>query len=209
MGVYLQESESMTPQVNVDLSEFQRWWPEYLKLTSKTVEEATYNKAFDAVRTAFKTNYKAEKSTVVDALNAMSSKYPARTVAEMLVIVAARNRGQEIDDLKQEAAKFIKRRGAAVGFVKSGWIEPMVKLMPYIGKGSLSVNTSIRNYQGLGGASVKKGGGEVSVTAWNDVIGKDHEAKVEHYKVEAAQQGIDFITKDMVQYIERKLEHGE
>src|ERR1700744_3516356 len=118
-------------KATVDTRRFQRDLDLYLKTTSKTIEDAINFKLYDCARAAIKGTGKANKSEIKQSLDAACNRYPERTVAEMLVIIAKHNTGEEVFDLEEEAKKLKNKRFSSIGFTKAGWIPALKKLLHY------------------------------------------------------------------------------
>jgi hypothetical protein len=159
---------------------------------------------FDAARAAIKGTPKADKNTVAETLNAASKMYPARTVAEMLVIIEHQDAGTQIQDLEDEANALIKKRQQGIGFSKAGWIPALKELLPLIGKESVSIGGLQR--PAFGGAEpAKQVGSELVGSVFNDVQGTGNFPKVESIKEEGAEFGREKVANDIATYLEREL----
>jgi hypothetical protein len=194
-------------KANVDLTKFNAALERYLSMTSKTMQKACNDKLFDIARFALKFTKKADVSSIREGLRTTSDISPDVTVAEILTIIKMRKKGIKEYSLKKEAQTFTNKRVGAAGYTRSGWIKPMVELLPFIGKTSLSVGGVSKNI-GEGGANpVKRPSSVMKGAVWNDVTAKDSskDGIVKHVKEEGAQEAVNFVTADMVDYIEKKL----
>lgn len=191
--------------VKVDTTRFERDLQLYLKETSKTVEDAINYKLFDATRAAIKGTDKADKSKVKESLDAMSTKYPDRTVAEMLVIVQKEKSGETVFDLQAEVTKLKNKRYSSIGFTKAGWLPALKKLLRFVGKEAVSISGIMK--AAFGGADpARTTGSTVIGSSYNDVRGTGNTSKVEKLKEIGAQAGIDKASLDMETYLSKKLD---
>ncbi len=192
-------------EATLDTSKFDPAFALYVKTTSKTAEQAIAFKLFDATREALKTTVAAKRSDIKGGLDIPSDVDPARTVAEMILLKLKRGSGEQITDLENEAQALIRSRYKTIGFTKSGWIPGIRKLLPHIGKESVSV-TGLDHESGFGGAIVpKKIGSQINGETWNDVEGTGNKEHVEANKEHAAQAGVDKVTADIAVYLEKEL----
>lgn len=189
----------------VDTSRLDAVLPRYLQETSKTVVEALNYKLFDGTREAIKKTGKASKNDIRSKLDALSNKYPARTVAEMIVIVTSQRTGQEIQNLIDEAETLKKTRFSSIGFTKSGWLNALRELLPHVGRESVSIGGVGEKVNRFGGAEIAKQiGSQIVGSSYNDVQGTGNKALVEANKLNAAQAGADKIASDIETYLSKK-----
>jgi hypothetical protein len=190
--------------INVDATRFNRDFELYAEETSKTLVEAVNYKAYDLARESLKGTGKADKGKIADSLNERSKEYPARTVAEMLVIMKHWKTGAEIGDLKADAEGFVKNRQSHIAFVKSGLLPALRKLLPYVGKESVTVGGVVRDSFG-GAEPAKKIGGNIVASIYNDVEGTGNKTLVEELKERGFQIGMDKVASSMETYLSKKL----
>jgi hypothetical protein len=192
-------------KASIDTRRFQRDLNLYLKTTSKTIEDAVNFKLYDCARAAIKGTGKADKKKVKETLDASCNRYPERTVAEMLVIMANHKTGVEVFDLENEAKKLKNKRYSSIGFTKAGWIPALKKLLSYVGRETATVAGVMK--AAFGGAEpARTSGGQTTGTVFNDVAGTGNRAFVESLKEQGAQAGIDKVTLDMESYLSKKLD---
>jgi hypothetical protein len=132
-------------------------------------------------------------------------KYPLRTVAEMIAIM--KNRGHEFD-LAAVARKVTNKAAGAAGYTRSGWIKPMVKLMPFIGKSSFTANGVSKNVGPGDAMPVKHPAITLEGSAWNDVTAITHDALVTQYKENGVQIAVEEVVADIDGYLERKMQQA-
>jgi hypothetical protein len=186
----------------VDMTDFNRAFKEYMQVTSRTLQEAVNQKLFDVCRFALKETYKPDAGTIRSAMKTTCDKYPLRTVAEMIAIM--KNRGHEFD-LAAEARKVTNKAAGAAGYTRSGWIKPMVKLMPFIGKSSFTANGVSKNVGPGDAMPVTHNASNLEGAVWNDVTAITHDALVTQYKENGVQLAINAVVADIDNYIEKKL----
>ena len=189
----------------VDLTEFNTAWKQYLKLTSKSFKDAANNTLFDIARYWYRDMEKANKGTIRDELNALSNDFPERTVAEMVIIVRAYANQEKIMDLDAEAAKLVRIRAGHAGYTKSGCIQAMKDIAPLLGKSSFSVAAPSTVLGQGGGQPIRIESTNMVGSVYNDVTGKTNDGHVQEIKNEGAQSGVDKVTADKNQYLEKKL----
>src|ERR1700721_1228262 len=163
----------------VDLTEFNKAFAKYVQLTSKSMPDAVNNTCFDIARFAYRGTDQADRSEIREALNAISNKYPDRTIAEMIVIVHDQSKGQEVKNLEDEADKLIRTRQGHAGYTRSGWIQALKDIAPAIGKTSFNVARPSTVLGEGGGIPVKKSSGVMIGSVFNDVEGIRNASKVE------------------------------
>lgn len=189
----------------VDLTEFNKAFALYVDETSKTFQEACNNKLFDIARFALKDTFKPDAGTIRNALSEISQKNKNMTVAEMIVVAKNRKEGIQTYDLKKEARTVMNKKVGAAGYTRSGWIKPMVELLPYIGKNRLSVGGVSKNLANGGADPVKRPSNVMKGSVWNDAAGKHNNDKVVQVKEKGAQSAVDKVSSDMIDYLETKL----
>ena len=190
---------------SVDTSRFEMDLALYLKHTSKTVEDAINYKIFDATRAAIKGTTKADRGKVKESLEDACTKYPDRTVAEMLVIINKRATGEDVYDLEKEVRTLKNKRFSSLGFTKAGWLPALRKLLRFVGKESINVSGVVR--AAFGGAEpAHREGSTVNGSSFNDVEGTGNKSFVESNKQKGAQAGIDKASLDMETYLARKMD---
>lgn len=193
-------------KVEINTSRFDAVFRKYMELTSKSLQDAINNKLFDITLHAGRETGKADPKTIRSTLKAVSSQYPNRTVAQMIVIAKARRAGQSIKDLESEANDLIRRRVKSVGFAKAGWIPGLKTLLPLVFKSSARVGANMYGVPKGGAQPVKHHTGNTwHSETWNDVRGNPPAPKIEDLKEKGAQAGIDWAVKDMVTYIEKNI----
>lgn len=194
--------------VRVDTSQLDRAMALYLRETSKSIVDAVNVKLYDAARAALKANKAASKSDIRSKLNEVSSQYPGASVAEVIILKRKQASGEEVFDLEKEVNKLISGRNRTIGFLKSGWL-PALKILLSKVKGIFGSATiyGVRRPSHGGAEAAKQIGSNVFGSVFNDVAGtgNGNKSQVEHFKQEAAQAGIDKITRDMATYLEKKL----
>jgi len=190
--------------VHVDDATFQRNLNLYLNETSKTTEDAINFKLYDGCRESLKQTPKANKSTIVASLNERSSKYPNRSVAEMIVIKEKEASGEDIFDLEAEVQKLKGKRTSHIAFVKAGYLPGIKILLRKVGKAFASISGVTRSTYG-GAEPVRKTGSTYEGSFWNDVEGSGNKSFVEQLKQQGADAGVTKINSDMVAYLEKKL----
>jgi hypothetical protein len=195
-------------KTSVDLTEFNRSFAMYMRLTSKSFKDAVNNKLFDIARFAYKDTAKADGKTIKATLDAFSNKYPARTVAEMIVIVRAQNTGQQVKDLENEATKLKKSRVGHAGYTKSGWIKPMKDIAVQLGLNGFNIAKPSTVLGPGGGKPVVSESSVMGGFVWNDVAGKSNAGLVESIKETGAQSAVDKVAADMDKYVDKKLEQN-
>ena len=189
----------------IDMADFNKKFKEYMKLTSRTLQDACNQKLFDICRFALKDTAKADSSHIRQQMDAMSKKYPERTLAEMIAIM--RNRGKEFN-LDEEARRVTSKAVGAAGYTRSGWIKPMVAIAPYIGKHSVTAS-GVSKHIGPGGANPAKAPHmNVVAEAWNDVTAKTGDGKLTQIKEAGLQSGINKAVADMDSYLEKKMQQA-
>lgn len=190
---------------HVDDATFQRNLKLYIDNTSKTVVDAVNFKLYDASREALKQTPKADKGTIKAKLNAVSSKYPERTVAEMIVVKEKQEAGIETFDLEEEVKALIGKRTSHIAFVKSGWLPAIKQLLSKVGKSFVTVSGV--NKPSYGGADpARVAGSTIKGSAYNDVAGSGNKGLVEHIKEQGGQAAVDKVNGDIVQYLSKKLD---
>jgi hypothetical protein len=177
----------------------------YLQETSKTIEDAINFKLYDGCREALKQTPKADRSKVKQSLEQMSSKYPDRTVAEMVVIKQKQASGEEIIDLEADVKKLMGRRYSSIGFTKAGYLPGIKKLLQYVHKSFASV-TGITRASFGGAEPATKTGSVIKGSFFNDVEGKINRGLVTKLKEEGAEAGLQKINSDIVTYLSKKLD---
>lgn len=190
---------------HVDDTTFKRNMETYINNTSKTVEEAINFKLYDATREAVKDTPKADKNTIKEKLNYLSTRYHGRTVAEMMVIKQKQESGENVYDLQDEVKALIDRRTAHIAFVKGGWLPGIKKLLAKIGKSFVNINGVQRSSFG-GAEPAKLTGGTLKAFSFNDVEGFGNKDFVETIKEHGAQQGVDKVNSDIATYLSKKLD---
>lgn len=191
--------------VTVDTRRFDRDLELYLKHTSKTIVDAVNFKLYDAARAAIKGTEAAKKPKIKESLEAISTKYPNRTVAQMIVIEAHHQDGTEIKDFEQEAKKLIKTRQSHTAFTKAGWIPALKQLLSYVGKSFATVSGTVKPAYG-GAEPARTTGGKVVGSVFNDVLGTGNYAFVDAIKRKGSQAALDKVSLDMEQYLSKKLD---
>lgn len=195
----------MITGVTIDDAVFQRNLQRYIEESSKSVIDAINWKLYDGSRAALKGTPKADKNTIKSKLNEASSKYPERTVAEMLVLKQMQATGQEVFDLQQEVKNLLKKKTSHTGFAKSGWLPAIRDLINKVGKSMVSVSgvTSV----GYGGAQpAVKTGSTIQGSIYNDVKGTGNFAFVQKIKEIGGEQAKVKINSDIVTYLSKKLD---
>ena len=194
-------------EAKLDTSRFDRAFALYEQTSRKTLAEAINYKLFDAARAAIKGTDKADRNDIQQTLEEASTLYPKRTVAEMIVIMKHARTGDEIGDLLAEAKELIKYRKSHTGFVKSGWIPALRKLLRMVGKESISISSVTSQENNFGGAEPAKASDNVlNGSVFNDIHGIDNKAFVERLKEKGAQFAIDKVTADIETYLAKKLD---
>jgi len=193
------------PDIKASVSDeaLQKNLSRYLSETSKTAIDAINFKLYDGDREAIKQTPKANKNTILAKLNEHSSKYPDRTVVEMLVITQMRANGQDVFNLEQEVQKF-KGKNFHIGFAKSGWLPGLKTLISKIGKSFVSVSgvSSV----GYGGAEpARQTGGTIQGSIYNDVEGTGNKAFVQSIKEHGGRAAVDKINYDIESYFDKEL----
>lgn len=189
----------------LDTARFDRAFDIYLNETSKTLIDAVNFKLFDAARAAIKGTSKADKSKIKSELNAISTKYPDRTVAEMLVIIQKEASGETVFDLEAEVTKLKNSRYSSIGFTKAGWLPALKELLKYVGKEGVTVQGVMK--AAFGGAEpARKQSSQIVGSVFNDVDGTGNKSFVNSIKQQGAQAGIDKVTSDMEEYLSKKLQ---
>jgi len=186
----------------MNLTEFDQVFSQYLKLTSKTLQEASNDVLFDFARIALKNTDKAKPETIRGKLNEASNKYPDRTLGQMIAIT--KNKNNPEFNLNEEVDKLKRMRVGHSGRCKSGWIEPMVQLLPFIKSKRISANGVPSGLRGKGGAEpIKYPASVMHGSVFNDTEGGTNG---ERMKQEGAQKAVDIVTADKIAYIMKKME---
>jgi hypothetical protein len=189
----------------IDAENAKRNWKLYLKKTSKTVIQAINFKCYDGAREALKETPIANKSTILSSLNSASSKYPERTVAEMLVVRSMWAKGQKTFDLQAEVEKLKGQRTTHRGLAKSGWLPAIKKFLSLVNKSFTTISGISRIGYG-GGEEARRVGGTVQGSYFNDVDGTGNRAYVESIKEVAADGSQTKVNNDIAEYLSEKLD---
>ena len=192
-------------KATIDTTRFDRDFALYKEQTSKALVDAINYKLFDCARACIKGTGKANKTDIKSSLMAASNKCPARTVAEMMVILKHRRTGEEIQDLEGEAEALIKSRQSHTGFAKAGWIPALKDLIGRVGRESVSV-AGVGQVAYGGATPARQMGSTVAGDVFNDVAGTGNKAFVEQLKEKGAQVGLDKVAADMETYLAKKLD---
>lgn len=198
----------MAINTELDVTELNDKIQKYLSLTNKTLQKAINDKLFDLARFSLKETDKAKRSELTDKLNSLCFRYPKFTLAEIIVLSNKEHFSAISEaELKSEAKKLTNIRGGHCGYVKSGWIQPMKELMPYIGKQSVAANGVPKDIIGQGGAEpIKNPNTNVyNGSVFNDTFGGRNG---EQMKVAGAQAAVNAVVADMDKYFDRKLQEA-
>jgi hypothetical protein len=196
-----------TPKIyaKVDDAEFQKNFAIYLRETSKSMEDAINFKLYDGAREAFKTTHKADKGTIKAKLDETASKYPKRTVAEMLVITQMQADGIEEFDLDAEVKKLKHNRTNHIGFIRAGWLPAIRDLLGKIGKNFANFSGVKRSAYG-GAHPAKTTHNTITGEIFNDTQGKGSNGSfVQRIKEVGGENAKNKINSDIVTYLTKKM----
>jgi len=135
----------MAGELHVDMTSFKKTMNAYLASTSKSMVRALNSKAYEIAWQAEKLTKRASRAAIEelgviatqvfkkngDRLRRTRSIYAKSSRARAIVAARKRKTGEEIitRDLEKEAAKLIGARLKAVGYLASGWIPAIRRLL--------------------------------------------------------------------------------
>lgn len=207
----------MTPTLHIDQTEFQRTLIEYMGRTKRTVAEVINRKAFEIVLEAFRATPRADRGAVTAALGATLvserinkkgktvRRYDYSDTRRIVNLVQANRYSKGLPPLTQsEALAKGKGRIRSIGSLASGWLLPMRRLAASFGLRSSEVGPRVKQ---KGGATAAKAGWDpVAEFTYTLTENKPAGQQIDPRVVTALQAGFDFATRDMKEYLARKMQ---
>lgn len=167
----------MEPKITVDTRAFKKAFNEYMRYSKKTVAEVVNTKALFIARGATHPNNtkRAKPKDIRAQLNRPSRNSPKYNIASQLVMKSMREKGENVKDFKRSAIKkkgrtYINKKVRSSGFLASGWIEAVRKMMRFTEyKSSIKIRGLIEGKTKKGGAKPAKVGLTTSAQVYNSV----------------------------------------
>ncbi len=186
---------------------FTKTFKDYLKYTSRTLEESVLQHSYYIARNAVNTTGAAKKGQIRRDLEAPSRNYPKAQLVNIIINKSlGKGRGLYGAAMQTASDEFIKRRQQTVNFLRSGWLPAVKKLAALVkSKGGRSLKGTKQHGRDKGGAYVHKSAWTPFVELWNDVAGgKKPSARVHAIKQAGASEAIELERQSMLSYIRRK-----
>lgn len=192
-------------KMEVDMREFQKTFREYMKYTNKTAAQVLNTKMTFILSDAIRNTKKASAQEIRAKLNAGDPP-----LKENIVARRALDHGEFISqkEIKTRAKRLLGARVRSIGFVLSGWIPALKKMIPYSDRKSVIVPRQRGKDKGGSKPASLLSGFYATSEAWNNVIGKPPSMKVLSIKMDAVAIAFSKEMASMVQYLEKKWQQG-
>jgi len=193
----------------IDTREFDRTLRNYSAFSSRDVRTIVNTKAFYIARRAVIETPKANSKEVREFSNKLGFKG-----AQMAGIIINKRRGNRNEKglygkpMAKAVAMMKAARLKSVSFLKSGWLPAIKTLQPLAEKiGAQNVASTIRQVGKVKGAATPAGTGPVATAIIQNMADAKHDTKDALMQLggPALQRAIDFETRSMRGYVERKL----
>jgi len=202
--------------LELDLSNWDKRFAEYFKLTTRTADEVLNTKAYYIARNAVQETHHADKSEIrKELLTYVTGKSGKSGPRAALIINALRKKnglkGLNGAAMAVEVEKLIKSRQNKINFLRAGWIPAIKELKPLIDK-------SYKGYS-IGGdfermaRGVPKGGADPAignslrseVNIYNSIKEDTRPPRVIAFLTAGLQKAVDKEVASMEEYINKKL----
>lgn len=129
------------------------------------------------------------------------------SLATKIIMARARDNGTKLTkkELKAKARQLIGARAKSGGFVLSGWLAAIRKILPYSNMKSVTVPRQRGRAKGGSKPAPLTGGFNLSSEAWNSVEGKPASLHVQNVKLQGIQAAFNRELASMKEYLEKKL----
>lgn len=200
------------------LEEFNKTIAEYAKWSKRQPAEIANAKLYFIALQAMRATKKADKTAIVNELNAPSEKNPEISLGSILTSIELSNKGRKKGSATQFASKvqkFIRRRASHVGFLMSGWLPAIKKLDFYNRSGDISFSKRYAPKRPVGIKQFGKDKGDVTPAKQNETNargtifnfigqGKQKTPTVTGILQDGLDEGIRKEIASMREYIEKK-----
>ena len=191
--------------VDIDMTEFNRTFAEYMKYTNKTAASALNTKMVYILQGAIRKTKKASALAIRSQLNA---GFPS--MKERIVMKLAKEHGEKISkrEVRLRAKRLLGAKIRSIGFVLSGWLPAMKKTLPYSEKKSVIVPSQRGKDKGGAKPAPLSGSTYCSAESWNEVSGNPPSAFVQQVKMDGVAKSFAKEIASMVTYLEKKWKDG-
>lgn len=191
--------------VQVDMVEFQKAFRDYMKFTRKTAAQVINTKMVYIISGAIKSTKKASAQGIRAHLNAGSPP-----LKENIVAKKAFEHGEFISqtEIKKRAKRLLGASIRSIGFVLSGWLAPLRKMLPYSDRKSIIAPRQRGKDKGGCKPAPLTSGNYATSEAWNSVIGNPPSARIPGIKLEGVSKAFQKEIASMVSYCEKKWQQG-